>query len=61
MSNTMINDVIANIASTSRILENFCNDPKNYNTAGAEVLEKISLDLNRKIEDLKEIQFLYGF
>lgn len=61
MENKIIQDAIANIASTSSALDKFCNDPKNYNSCGAELLEKMSYELQRQANDLREFQFNYGF
>jgi len=60
MENKTINDAIANIASTSAALERFCNDPKNYNSFGAQLLENMSRELGRQARDLEEIQYMYG-
>jgi len=60
MENKTINEAIANIASTSQALEKFCNDPKNYNSFGSDLLEQMSRELKRQAIDLKEIQYMYG-
>jgi hypothetical protein len=61
MSNQVIEEAIANIASTSIALEKFCNDPKNYNSSGSQLLEQISWELHKQANDLKEFQYIYGF
>jgi hypothetical protein len=61
MKKNIIEEAIANIASTSEVLERFCNDPKNYNSAGAEVLERMSWELKEQCHSLREIQYTYGF
>lgn len=61
MKNNVIEEAIANIASTSVMIEKFCNDPKHFNTEGAEILEKMSWELNKQSNELRELQYLYGF
>lgn len=61
MKNLTIEEAIANIASTSAALEKYCNDPKNYNTYGAQLLERMSWELSKQALDLKEFQCNYGF
>ena len=61
MENTIIEDAIANIASTSAALEKFCNDPKNYNSYGAELLEKMSWELHKQARDLQTFKYNYGY
>jgi hypothetical protein len=61
MSTQVIDEAIANIVSTSEALEKFCNDPKNYNSSGAQLLEQLSWELNKKANELKEYQYIYGF
>lgn len=60
MKNT-IEEAIANIASTSEALKSFCNDPKNYNSYGSELLEKMSWELYKKANDLRQLNSLYEF
>jgi hypothetical protein len=60
MKNNIIEDAIANMASTSKALETYCNDPKNYNSYGAQLLEKMSWELYKQANDLKIIQYTYG-
>ena len=55
----IINEAIANIASTSEALEKFSNDPKNYNSAGAELLEQMSWELYKQANDLRSLQHLF--
>jgi hypothetical protein len=61
MNNNVIQEAIANMASTSEALEKFCNDPKNYNSVGSEILERMSWELYKQSNDLREIQYMYGF
>ena len=61
MENQVIQEAIANIASTSQALEKFCNDPQNYNSCGAQLLERLSWELHKQANDLKEFQYMYGF
>lgn len=61
MKDILIDDAIANITSTSAALEKFCNDPKNYNSHGAELLEKMSWELHKQANELRELQYRYGF
>ena len=61
MENTIIDEAIANIASTSAALEKYCNDPKNYNSYGSQLLEQMSWELHKQANELKEFQYLYGF
>ncbi len=60
MENTIIQEAIANIASTSQALEKYCNDPKNYNSYGAQLIEQMSWELHRQANQLKEFQYQYG-
>jgi hypothetical protein len=60
MGNQVINEAIANMASTSQALEKFCNDPKHYNSFGATLLENMSRELHKQAQDLKELQYMYG-
>ena len=59
MENT-IEEAIANMASTSKALETFCNDPKNYNSYASHLLEQMSWELYKQANDLREIQGSYG-
>jgi hypothetical protein len=61
MENTVIKEAIANMASTSAALEKFCNDPKNYNSFGSQMLEHMSWELSKQASQLKEIDYMYGF
>ena len=61
MKNKVIEEAIANIASTSKALEAYCNDPKNYNSSGADLLEKMSWELHRQASELREFNYTYGF
>lgn len=57
----VIEEAIANIASTSAALEKYCNDPKNYNSYGSQLLEQMSWKLHKQASELKEFQYNYGF
>ena len=61
MSNQIIDEAIANIASTSQALEKYCNDPKNFNSEGADILEMMSWELHKQSNKLRELQYMYGF
>ena len=61
MESKIINETIANMVSTSKALEKFCNDPKNYNSYGSQLLEHMSQELNKQANTLKEFQHEYGF
>ena len=61
MENQVIEEAIANMASTSAALEKFCNDPKNYNSYGAQLLENMSWELHKQANELKEFQYMYEF
>lgn len=60
MSTAVLEEAIANIASTSKALEKYCNDPKNYNSWGAHLLEQMAWELHKQAEQLTEINYLYG-
>lgn len=60
MENNIIEEVIANMASTSDALDKFCNDPKNYNSYGSQLLEQMSWELHKQANDLREFQYRYG-
>ena len=59
MNANIIEEAIANIASTSEALEKYCNDPKNYNSYAEHLLEQMSWELHKQANDLKEINYLY--
>lgn len=61
MKENIIEEAIANMASTSQALDKFCNDPRNYNSKGAEILERMSWELHKQSKDLQELQYMYGF
>lgn len=61
MENVVIKEAIANMASTSAALDKFCNDPKNYNSYGAQLLEQMSWELHKQANQLKEFEYTYGF
>lgn len=61
MEKNIIQEAIANIASTSEALDKYCNDPKNYNSYGSELLEQMSYELHKQATQLKEFQYNYGF
>lgn len=61
MKNPIIEEAIANIASTSAALEKYCNDPKNYNSYGSQLLAQMSWELLKQANDLKEFQYNYEF
>lgn len=60
MNCTIIDEAIANIASTSEALDKYCNDPKNYNSYAAQLIEQMSWELHRQASDLREFQYKYG-
>ncbi len=60
MNNTVIQEAIANIASTSEALEKYCSDPKNHNSYGTILLEQMSWELHKQANELKEFQYRYG-
>lgn len=60
MENNIIEEAIANMASTSKALEKFCNDPKNYNSYTSQLLEQMSWELYKQANDLRDIQYKYG-
>jgi hypothetical protein len=60
MNTSPISEAIANIVSTSQKLEEYCNDPKNYNTSKAIFLEEVSWDLQKRASELKEFLYMYG-
>lgn len=61
MEDKVISDAIANMAATSQALDKFCNDPKNCNSYGAQLLEQMSWELHKQASELKEFQYTYGF
>ncbi len=60
MNSTIIEEAIANIASTSAALEKYCNEPENYNSLSSQLLEQMSFELYRQAKDLREFQYRYG-
>ena len=61
MENQVISDAIANMAATSAALDKFCNDPKNYNSYGANLLEQMSWELHKQANELKDLQYMGWF
>ena len=61
MENQVIEEAIANIVSTSEALDRFCNDPKNYNSFGSQILEQMSWELHKQANLLREFKCDYGF
>jgi len=60
MNTDTIQEAIANIASTSQAIEKYCNDPdKRCSPYAANLLERMSWELNKQAEELKEINYLY--
>lgn len=60
MEKNIIQEAIANIASTSEAIEKYCNDPKSRcSPYAANLLERVSWDLHRKARELEEINYLY--
>jgi len=60
ISKNVIDDAVSNIAATSEALERFCQDPKNYNSYTAQLLERMAWELHKQANELKEINYLYG-
>lgn len=60
MEKKVIEEAIANIASTSEAIEKFCNDPDSKcSTYAAYLLEQMSWELHKQADQLKEIHYLY--
>jgi hypothetical protein len=59
MDKNIIEQAITNMTSTSEAIEKYCNDPKNYNSYAAQLLERMSWDLQKQANELKEINYLY--
>lgn len=59
MNINVIEEAIANIASASKALEKYCNDPENYNLFASHLLDKITWELRKRADDLREINYLY--
>lgn len=61
MKKTVIEDAIANIASTSEAIEKYCDDPSNRcSPYVTNLLERMSWELYKKANELKEMNYLYG-
>lgn len=60
INKNVIDDAVSNIAATSEALEKYCNDPRNYNSYSAQLLERMAWDLQKHANELKEINYLYG-
>ena len=60
MENNVLEEAIANIASVSKSLEDFCNKPDIYNVYGSQLIEKMSWELYKQANDLREIRYLLG-
>lgn len=60
MKKNIIQEAIANIASTSDALEKFSNDPSNRCSAtAASLLERMAWELHKQANDLQEINYYY--
>lgn len=60
MNTNVIQEAIANIDSTSKAIEKFCNDPNSRcSPYAANLLERMSWELHRQADELKEIHYLY--
>jgi hypothetical protein len=60
MDKNIIEEAIANIASTSKAIEKYCNDPNNRcSPYAANLLEQMSWELHKQANDLAEINYLY--
>lgn len=59
--NKVIEEAIANIASTSEAIEQYCNEAEHYNADGIEILERMSWELHKQASDMRELQYRYGF
>lgn len=60
MNKNIIEEAIANIASTSKAIEKYCNDPDTCCSAfAASLLERMCWELHKQANELKEINYLY--
>jgi hypothetical protein len=60
MNVNIIEEAIANIASTSKAIEKCCNDPNTrFSPYAVGLLESMSWELHRQAEELREINYLY--
>ena len=60
MKNNTIGEAIANISSTSDALKKYCNDPKNYNSAGFNFLDRVVWELGLQLDQLQDVKDYYG-
>jgi hypothetical protein len=60
MSKNIIQEAIANIASTSQAIEKFCNDPNSRCSPHASLLlERMAWELHKQASELEEINYQY--
>jgi hypothetical protein len=60
MKKNIIQEAIANIASTSDALEKFSNDPNSRcSPMAANLLERMAWELHKQANDLQEINYHY--
>jgi hypothetical protein len=60
MNTNEIEDAIANISATSEMLDRISNDPKRrISPYAANLLERMSWELHKEAETLREINYLY--
>lgn len=60
MRKNIIEEAIANIASTSEAIEKFCNDPKSgCSPHAANLLERMAWELHTQASQLREINYEY--
>ncbi len=60
MTNTTIHEAIINIEKTSSALETYANDPRNYNTEYASILDVMAFEMRKQASSLKEWQYFLG-
>jgi hypothetical protein len=59
MNTNTVEQAIANIAATSEALEKFSNQPNTCSPYAAQLLERMSWELHKQAEELREINYLY--
>lgn len=60
MNTNIVEQAIANIASTSEALEAFCNDPnRSCSPFAANLLERMAWELHKLASDLAELNYNY--
>lgn len=60
MHNKEMEVACANIAATAKALEEFINQPRNYNSFGSSLMVDVIKQLEIQANNIREIEYMYG-